>query len=85
MLEGNELEKEYDGGAGKLIIDVDNKGTVLLSNVYKKDIDGYAEVESITNLKSNIFNIAEKIAAKTETSWDDAAVQGLKQLLGIKD
>lgn len=84
MLEGNEVEKEYDGGAGKLVVDVDDKGGVVLSNNYKKNLDGFAEVESITNLKSNIFVIAEKIAAKTETQWDDKAVAGLKSLLGIQ-
>lgn len=84
ILEGNEIEKEYDGGAGKLIVDVDNKGGVVLSNTYKKDLDGFAEVESITNMRSNIFVIAEKIAAKTETQWDDKAIAGLKSLLGIE-
>lgn len=85
MLEGAEVEKVYDGGAGKVIVDVDDKGAVLVSNTYKKDLDGYAEVESVTSMKSNIFKIAEKIAAKTKTTWDDTAIAALKEILGIKD
>lgn len=85
MLEGNEVDKKYDNGAGEVIIDVDAKGGVLLSNSYKKDLDGFAEVESVTKLKSNILTIAEKIAAKTKTQWDDKAVASLKSLLGIVD
>lgn len=83
MLEGNEVEKEYDGGAGKLIVDVTGQGAVKLSNVYEKNIDGYAKVKAVVELESDIFMIAEKIAAKTSTQWDDKAVAGLKSLLGI--
>lgn len=83
MLEGNELEKTYDGGAGKIVIDVDDKGNVLISNTYKKDVDGYAEVESVTSVKTNILNILEKVAAKTKTTWDDKAIAGIKALLGL--
>lgn len=83
VFEGNEVEKTYDDGAGVLIVDVDDKGGVLLSNTYKKNLDGFADVESTTVLKSNIFLIAEKIAAQTETTWDDKAIAGLKSLLGI--
>lgn len=83
ILEGNEVEKEYDGGAGKLIVDVTAQGAVKLSNVYQKDIDGYAKVKAMVELESDIFMIAEKIAAKTSTTWDDKAVAGLKSLLGI--
>ena len=84
MLEGNEYETGYDAGAGKVVVDVDDKGNVLVSNTYKKDIDGFATVESTTVLKSNIFTIAEKIAAKTETTWDDSTIAGLKKLLGVE-
>jgi len=84
MMEGKEIEKEYDGGAGKLIVDVDDKGGVILSNVYEKDLDGFAKIRSTTEIESNIFVLAEKIAAKTETTWDDKAIAGLKSLLGVK-
>lgn len=83
MLEGNELEKEYDNGAGKLIVDVTADGGVKLSNVYQKDLNGYAKVKASVELESDIFMIAESIAKKTSTEWDDKAIAGLKSLLGI--
>lgn len=83
MLEGNEVQKEFDGGAGKAVIDVDDKGGVKLSVSYVKDVDGLAKVKSISEIESNIFAIAEKIAAKTSTTWDDKAIAGIKSLLGI--
>jgi hypothetical protein len=84
MLEGNEIEKEYDGGAGKVIVDVTDKGAVKISNVYSKDL-GLAKISNTTEVETNIFKIAESIAAKTATEWDDKAVAGLKSLLGIVD
>lgn len=84
MLDGNEVEKVYDDGAGKVIVDVDAKGGVLVSNTYQKDLDGYATVKSVTEIESNIFVIAEKIAAKTKTEWDDKAIAALKSILGIQ-
>lgn len=84
VLEGQEVKKEYDGGAGVFIVDVDAQGEIVVSNSYKKDVEGFAEIESVTSLKTNIFTIAEKIAAKTATTWDDTAIKGLEALLGIK-
>jgi hypothetical protein len=83
VLEGQEVSKEFDGGAGKLIVDVDDKGAVKMSAMYDKDLDGFAKVKSSLELESNIFMIAEKIAAKTGTTWDDKAIAGIKSLLGI--
>lgn len=84
MLEGQEVKKEYDGGAGVFVVDVDDKGGVSLSNTYTKDFDGLAKLESKTSVDTNIFILAEKIASKTASAWDDAAIKGLKTLLGIK-
>lgn len=84
MLEGNEVDQEFDGGAGKLIVDVDATGAVKLMATYEKDLDGFAKVKNHTEIESNIFAIAEKIAAKTGNTWDDKAVAGLKSLLGIQ-
>lgn len=83
-MEGNELEKDFDNGAGKLIVDVDDKGSVKVSATYEKDLDGFAKVKSSNEVETNIFLIAEKIAAKTATPWDDKAIAGLKSLLGIQ-
>jgi len=84
MLEGNEVDQKFDGEAGNLIVDVDAAGGVSLAVKYEKDLDGFAKVESSLAIKSNIFNILEKVAAKTETKWDDSAVAGIKSILGIK-
>lgn len=84
ILEGNELEKTYDEGAGKFVLDVDAHGNVKFSNTYEKDLKGYAKVSSQNSIETNIFNIAEKIAAETETTWDDSAVKALKGILGIE-
>lgn len=83
MLEGNEIEKSYDDGAGKVIVDVTDKGSVKVSNEYVKDL-GYAKIKSVTELESSIFVIAEKIAAKTKTPWDDSAIKALEKILGIE-
>lgn len=84
MLEGKEVEKTFDGGAGKVSVDVTDKGAVLVELAYEKDLDGYAKVKSSNSVETDIFRIAAKIAAKTETTWDDKAVEGLKKLLGIE-
>lgn len=83
MLEGNEIEKKFDGG--EFVFDADDQGGVKASTTYSKDFDGYAKAEASVAFSFNVFNIAEKIAAKTETPWDDTAIAGLKKLLGIKD
>lgn len=85
MLEGNEVEQVFDNGAGKLIIDVDAKGGVKLVATYDKDLDGFAKVKNQTEIESNIFTIAEKIALQTKTTWDEKAIAGLKSLLGITE
>lgn len=84
MLEGKELEKTFDEGAGKFAVDVNEKGAVVVDMTYEKDLDGYAQVKSSNSVTTNIFHIAEKIAAKTKTQWDDTAIAGLKKLLGIQ-
>ena len=83
MLEGKEVDQKFDNGAGELVVDVDDKGGVLLSASYDKDLDGYGKAEISIKFKTNVFTIAEKIAAKTSTTWDDAAIKGLEQLLGV--
>lgn len=85
ILEGNEVDKSFDNGAGKLIVDVDGQGSVKMIMTYEKDLDGFAKVKSSNELHSNIFTIAEKIALQTDTTWDEKAIAGLKSLLGIKD
>lgn len=81
MLEGNELEGKI-ADVGSYAVDVDSKGEVKVSLVVDKDF-GNVKVSSTTSVGTNIFKLAEEIAKKTETQWDDKAIAGLKSLLGI--
>lgn len=80
-----QIEKDYDNGAGKLIVNADAQGNVTVSNTFNQDVAGLAQVSSQVSVTSNIFSIAEKIAAQTQTTWDDTAIAALKSLLGIVD
>lgn len=82
MLEGKEIEGAFDGGG--YYIDVDDKGGVKIEGTYEKDL-GVAKIKSVTTIETDIFVLAEMMTKKTETTWDDTAVAGLKSLLGIKD
>lgn len=81
MLEGNELAGKI-GDVGNYTLDVDAQGKVKFAAVIEKDF-GYAKVSSNNAVESDIFKIAEEIAKKTSTQWDDKAIAGLKSLLGI--
>ncbi len=85
ILDGNEVEQEFDAGAGKVVIDVDVKGSVKLAVAYAKSIGGYADVESSLAVKASLFKILKEVTKKTSTTWDDAAVALLMKLLGIED
>jgi hypothetical protein len=88
MLEGKEVDIKFDGEAGQAFVDVDAQGGVVLAIGYNKEIDlaGMAKITAKNEVKAetNIFTIAEKIAAKTGTPVDDMFVAGLKKLLGIQ-
>lgn len=82
MLEGKELEGKI-GDVGSYSIDVDSKGLIKVSAQVEHDF-GYAKVSSVNAIETNVFQIAEEIAKKTSTTWDDKAVETLKSVLGIK-
>lgn len=84
MLEGKEVDVKFDGDAGEATVDVDAKGGVAVAVTYVKNVDDYLEANASIGLKTNIFKIAEKIAAKTATTWDDTAIAALEKLLGIE-
>lgn len=81
MLEGKELEGKI-GDAGSYSLDVDDKGVVKISVVVNKEFSG-VKVSSTNAVETNIFKIAEGIAAKTKSTWDDTAIAALEKLLGI--
>lgn len=86
MLEGKEISKVYDGG--EAFVDVNDKGQVIVSASFNKevDLDGYAKAKAAIELsaETDIFKIAEKLCAKTATTWDDSVLATLKLLLGVK-
>lgn len=80
-LEGNELEGKI-GDVGSYIVDIDDKGKVVVSVKIEKDM-GLGKINATVAVETDIFKIAEQLAAKTATPWDDAAVKALEKLLGI--
>lgn len=82
FLEGKEVEGKI-GDEGSYFMDVDAKGNVVIEAAYTKAVAG-AEVKASLQAKASIFTIAEEIAKKTETQWDDKAIAGLKSILGIQ-
>lgn len=88
MLEGKEVDVKFDGEAGSAFLDVDAQGLVKAGVSYNKDLDlnGFAKVATKNEvaLETNVFIILEKLAAKTETKWDDSAVALIENLFGIK-
>lgn len=83
MLEGKEIDVKFDGDAGEFSVDVDMKGAVAVTLTYVKSVDDWVDANAAIGMKTNIFKIAEKIAAKTATTWDDTAIAALEKLLGI--
>ncbi len=82
MLDGNELEGKISD-VGSYAVDVDAKGNLKISLTVEKDF-GSGKVSSVTSLEASIFKIAEQIAKKTLTDWDDKAISVLEELLGIE-
>lgn len=84
-LEGKELEGKF-GEPGKEFgsysVDVTDKGAVTATVTVDKDF-GYGKVSLTSALETDIFKIAEAIAAKTTATWDDAAIATIKKLLGL--
>lgn len=84
-LAGKEVDVKFDKDAGEVFVDVSINGDVEVGVAYNKDVKGYVQLKASAGVKLNILDIASQIAAKTKTQFDDAAVNALKQLLGLKD
>lgn len=80
-LEGNELEGKI-GDVGSYAVDVDDKGKVKVTLTIDKDM-GLGKVSASVIVETDLFKIAEQLAAKTATPWDDEAIKALEKLLGI--
>lgn len=81
MLTGNELEGNI-GEVGNYTVDVDLQGNVKISLEISKDF-GHSKASTVNSVEVNIFDLAEAIAKKTETTLDDKAIAALKSLLGL--
>ena len=82
MLEGKEVQGKI-GDIGTYEIDIDAKGAVKFSVSINKDF-GFGKLSSTNSMDTNVFTIAEEIAKKTKTTWDDKAIAGIKKILGIE-
>lgn len=83
MLDGKEISGPI-GDVGNYGLDVDAKGNVKVDVNVAKDL-GHSKVSNVLVVETNIFAVAEAIAKKTEAKWDDAAIAGLKSILGITE
>lgn len=82
MLEGKEVEGKL-GDVGTYSLDVDAKGKIAINVEVLKDF-GHTKVISSNSVETDIFKVAEEVAKKTGTTWDDKAIAALKSALGIK-
>lgn len=82
-LDGKELEGKI-GDVGGYSVDVDDKGKIKIDASVSKDL-GHSKVSNTLSIETDIFKLAEAIAKKSESTWDDKAISGLKAILGIKD
>ena len=79
MLEGNELEKQFDNGAGVVVVDVDAAGKALIKVAYGKEVIDGVSVNSTIELKVDALVLVEMIVNKTPTQYDDKLLEIIKK------
>ena len=79
MLEGNELEKQFDNGAGVVVVDVDAAGKALIKVAYGKEVIDGVSVNSTIELKVDALVLVEMIVKKTPTQYDDKLLEIIKK------
>lgn len=79
MLEGNELEKQFDNGAGLVVVDVDAAGKALIKVAYGKEVVEGVSVNSTIELKVDALVLVEMIVKKTPTQYDDKLLEIIKK------
>ena len=79
MLEGNELEKQFDNGAGLVVVDVDAAGKALIKVAYGKEVVDGVSVNSTIELKVDALVLVEMIVNKTPTQYDDKLLEIIKK------
>ena len=79
MLEGNELEKQFDNGAGLVVVDVDAAGKALIKVAYGKEVIDGVSVNSTIELKVDALVLIEMIVNKTPSQYDDKLLEIIKK------
>ena len=79
MLEGNELEKQFDNGAGVVVVDVDAAGKALIKVAYGKEVIDGVSVNSTIELKVDALVLIEMIVNKTPSQYDDKLLEIIKK------
>ena len=79
MLEGNELEKQFDNGAGIVVVDVDAAGKALIKVAYGKEVVEGVSVNSTIELKVDALVLIEMIVNKTPTQYDNKLLEIIKK------
>ena len=79
MLEGNELEKQFDNGAGVVVVDVDAAGKALIKVAYGKEVIDGVSVNSTIELKVDALVLVEMIVNKTPTQYDNKLLEIIKK------
>ena len=83
MLDGKEVEGKI-GEVGTYYVDATKEGNVFIgAAIDVKVADGDVTVKNDLAVGVHVLTILEKIAKKNEKTWDDAAIQGIKNLLGL--
>ena len=79
MLEGNELEKQFDNGAGVVVVDVDAAGKALIKVAYGKEVIDGVSVNSTIELKVDALVLVEMIVNKTPSQYDNKLLEIIKK------
>lgn len=79
MLEGNELEKQFDNGAGFVVVDVDAAGKALIKVAYGKEVIDGVSVNSTIELKVDALVLIEMIVNKTPSQYDNKLLEIIKK------
>lgn len=82
MLEGKELEGKI-GDVGSYSVDATAEGKVIISIEAKKEVEGVV-LKSANSVEVGLLFLLEKYVKSTSQTWDDALVDQLSALLGLK-
>lgn len=83
LLSGREIEGKI-GDVGGYFVDVTKEGMVEIGvSIAATFAEGDVTVKSENSAQAHVLTILEKIAAKNNKTWDDAAIAQARTLLGL--